>query len=80
MVNHQTGSAWGKTMGIYLLTTLFAISVGLIIAKVFNPGKVFDNQSRIENRLNKIKLQMRINAPDENADKKSCYNMCMMKI
>ncbi len=46
------GRLGGKTMGIYLLTTLFAISVGLIIANVFKPGKVFDNQSRIENRLN----------------------------
>lgn len=46
------GKLGGKTMGIYLLTTLFAISLGLIIANVFKPGKVFDNQSRIENRLN----------------------------
>lgn len=46
------GKLGGKTMGIYLVTTLFAISLGLIIANVFKPGKVFDNQSRIENRLN----------------------------
>jgi len=46
------GRLGGKTMGIYLLTTLFAISLGLIIANVFKPGKIFDNQSRIENRLN----------------------------
>lgn len=46
------GRLGGKTMGIYLLTTIFAISLGLIIANVFKPGKVFENQSRIENRLN----------------------------
>jgi Na+/H+-dicarboxylate symporter len=45
------GRLGGKTMAIYLLTTLFAISVGLLIVNVFKPGKSFDDQIRLENRL-----------------------------
>lgn len=46
------GRLGGKTMAVYLLTTLFAITLGLVIVNVFKPGKVFDDQIRLENRLN----------------------------
>jgi len=46
------GRLGGKTMAIYLLTTLFAISIGLVIVNVFKPGNSFDDQIRLENRLN----------------------------
>lgn len=46
------GRLGGKTMAIYLLTTLFAISLGLIIVNLVKPGNGFDSQIRVENRLN----------------------------
>ncbi len=45
------GRLGGKTMAIYLLTTFFAISIGLLIANIFKPGKVFDNEVRLGHRL-----------------------------
>lgn len=46
------GLLGGKTMGLYLATTLFSIFLGLLIVNVATPGKAFDEQMRIENRLN----------------------------
>lgn len=46
------GRLGGKTMAIYILTTVFAISIGLIIVNIINPGKNIDGQIRLENRLN----------------------------
>lgn len=46
------GRLGGKTMGLYLATTLFSIFLGLLIVNVAQPGKAFDEQMRIENRLN----------------------------
>lgn len=46
------GLLGGKTMGLYLGTTLFSICLGLLIVNVAQPGKAFDEQMRIENRLN----------------------------
>ncbi|MFD1014677.1 dicarboxylate/amino acid:cation symporter [Winogradskyella rapida] len=45
------GRMGGKTLGIYLLTTIMAISLGLILVNVFKPGKLIDEQSRIDNRI-----------------------------
>lgn len=36
----------GKTMLLYVLTTLIAISVGLILVNTIKPGKVFDKQEQ----------------------------------
>ncbi len=46
------GLLGGKTMGLYLSTTLFSIFLGLLIVNVAQPGKAFDEQMRVENRLN----------------------------
>ena len=45
------GRMGGKTLGIYLITTILAISLGLILVNVFAPGKLIDDQSRIDNRI-----------------------------
>ena len=45
------GRMGGKTLGIYLVTTILAISLGLILVNVFAPGKLIDDQSRIDNRI-----------------------------
>ncbi len=45
------GRMGGKTLLAYLLTTLFAVSLGLILVNVIKPGKLIDEQSRIDNRI-----------------------------
>ncbi len=37
-----------KTLGFYILTTVIAISVGLVIVNITNPGKVFPEEKAIE--------------------------------
>lgn len=46
------GRMGGKTLLIYLLTTVLAVSVGLLLVNVVKPGKLIDEQSRIDNRIN----------------------------
>ena len=46
------GRMGGKTLLIYLTTTVFAISLGLILVNTVKPGKLIDEQSRIDNRIN----------------------------
>ncbi len=45
------GRMGGKTLGIYLVTTILAISLGLVLVNVIKPGKLIDEQSRIDNRI-----------------------------
>lgn len=45
------GRMGGKTLGIYLLTTILAISLGLVLVNVVKPGKLMDEQSLIDNRI-----------------------------
>jgi len=45
------GRMGGKTLGIYLLTTVMAISLGLVLVNVIKPGELIDEQSRIDNRI-----------------------------
>lgn len=40
-----------KTLGLYLITTLFAVSLGLTIVNVFKPGDSIAEEQRIDNRL-----------------------------
>lgn len=45
------GRMGGKTLLAYLLTTLLAVSLGLVMVNVIQPGKLIDEQSRIDNRI-----------------------------
>ncbi|WP_178985421.1 dicarboxylate/amino acid:cation symporter [Winogradskyella helgolandensis] len=45
------GRMGGKTLGIYLITTIMAISLGLLLVNVIKPGELIDEQSRIDNRI-----------------------------
>lgn len=45
------GRMGGKTLLIYLVTTVLAISLGLILVNTIKPGKLIDQQSRIDNRI-----------------------------
>ena len=46
------GRMGGKTLLLYLVTTVFAISLGLALVNTIKPGKLIDEQSRIDNRIN----------------------------
>tara|TARA_B110000037_G_scaffold211206_1_gene262483 strand:+ start:3949 stop:5352 length:1404 start_codon:yes stop_codon:yes gene_type:complete len=41
-----------RTLGLYLLTTIFAVSLGLVLVNVFQPGKSLNSETRLENRIN----------------------------
>lgn len=45
------GRMGGKTLLIYLITTVLAIGIGLVLVNVVKPGKLIDEQSRIDNRI-----------------------------
>ncbi|MCF8273341.1 MAG: dicarboxylate/amino acid:cation symporter [Flavobacteriaceae bacterium] len=45
------GRMGGKTLLIYLITTVMAISLGLLLVNTIKPGKLIDEQSRIDNRI-----------------------------
>ena len=38
----------GKTIGIYLMTTLIAVTFGLVLVNLVQPGKSFSEEKRIE--------------------------------
>jgi len=45
------GRMGGKTLLAYLLTTVLAVTVGLVLVNLINPGKLVDEDSRIDNRI-----------------------------
>ena len=45
--NLSLGRIAGKTLGLYLTTTAIAISIGLTIAVLFNPGNNLDLETSI---------------------------------
>ena len=45
------GRMGGKTLLIYLLTTVMAIGLGLLLVNTIKPGELIDEQSRIDNRI-----------------------------
>ncbi|MFT6815468.1 MAG: Na+/H+-dicarboxylate symporter [Sphingobacteriales bacterium] len=47
----KLGRMGGKTLLAYLVTTLFAVGVGLIIVNTFKPGELIDKEQRIDQRL-----------------------------
>ncbi|WP_040249170.1 dicarboxylate/amino acid:cation symporter [Psychroserpens mesophilus] len=48
---NSLGRMGGKTLGIYLITTIMAISLGLLLVNTIKPGELIDDQSRIDNRI-----------------------------
>ena len=45
------GRMGGKTLLAYLVTTVLAVGVGLLLVNLIGPGKLVDEQSRIDNRI-----------------------------
>ena len=40
-----------KTLGLYLITTLFAVTLGLVFVNIIKPGEHQDDSFRVENRI-----------------------------
>ncbi len=47
----KLGRMGGKTLGFYLVTTVAAVGIGLVLVNVVKPGALVDEESRIKNRL-----------------------------
>ncbi|MDG1331199.1 MAG: dicarboxylate/amino acid:cation symporter [Crocinitomicaceae bacterium] len=47
----KLGRIGGKTIGLYLVTTIFSISVGLLLVNLFSPGIQGNEETRLKNRL-----------------------------
>src|SRR5690554_2773669 len=47
----KLGRMGAKTLGLYLVTTVVAISVGLLLVNIVKPGAFVDDNTRIKNRL-----------------------------
>lgn len=47
----KLGRMGAKTLGIYIGTTVLAVTLGLVIVNLLNPGSFVDEESRIKNRL-----------------------------
>src|SRR5690606_33394704 len=46
------GRMGSKTLLFYFATTIIAITIGLLLVNAIKPGKLIDEQSRIDNRIN----------------------------
>ena len=57
----RLGKMGGKTLTIYLLTTVTAVAFGLLLVNVIKPGTHLDEQQRIKNR---ISYELWVNATD----------------
>lgn len=47
----QLGRMGGKTLGFYMMTTVMAVGIGLLLVNVFQPGKFIDEEQRVKNRI-----------------------------
>jgi len=45
------GKLGGRTLLFYLMTTIIAVSIGLLIVNIVAPGKLMDDSIRLENRI-----------------------------
>ncbi|MBR08416.1 MAG: dicarboxylate/amino acid:cation symporter [Rickettsiales bacterium] len=47
----KLGRLGAKTLGTYLVTTVIAVGVGLLLVNVIKPGDYIDNDQRVKNRI-----------------------------
>jgi Na+/H+-dicarboxylate symporter len=47
----KLGRVGAKTLSVYLLTTIFAVTVGLVIVNLVKPGNTISDEVRIKNRI-----------------------------
>ena len=56
----KLGKLGFKTLGIYVLTTVIAVSLGLTLVNVFKPGDTISDQQKIENRKEALKRSLHL--------------------
>jgi len=65
----QLSSMGGKTIGIYLVTTVLAVSIGLLAVNLIKPGKSFSQETRdqmvVENQQKASQVQQSAKAQKE---------------
>ncbi|MDB9776101.1 dicarboxylate/amino acid:cation symporter [Vicingaceae bacterium] len=65
----QLSSMGGKTIGIYLVTTVLAVSVGLLAVNLIKPGKSFSQETRdqmvVENQQKASQVEQSAKAQEE---------------
>lgn len=65
----QLSSMGGKTIGIYLITTVIAVTIGLVAVNLIKPGKSFSKETRdqmvVENQQKASQVEERANAQKE---------------
>ncbi|MFA7273942.1 MAG: dicarboxylate/amino acid:cation symporter [Crocinitomicaceae bacterium] len=47
----KLGRMGAKTLGLYLITTVAAVTFGLLLVNIFQPGKQHDGEQKLNNRL-----------------------------
>ena len=47
----KLGKLGGKTLGLYLITTILAVGIGLLFANVIRPGDFVEEGQRVKNRI-----------------------------
>lgn len=65
------GRMGAKTLGMYLISTVFAVSLGLVLVNFYQPGNMLSKENRLENRI-----QYELWALDKNIEIKDglCYS------
>jgi Na+/H+-dicarboxylate symporter len=66
------GKMGAKTLGMYLLTTIFAVSLGLILVNTLKPGEIIDKDARFENRIHYELWALENNVEIKDAECFSC--------
>jgi len=65
----QLSSMGGKTIGIYLVTTVIAVTIGLVAVNLIQPGKSFSKETRdqmvVENQQKASQVEQSANAQKE---------------
>jgi Na+/H+-dicarboxylate symporter len=65
----QLSSMGGKTIGVYLLTTVMAVTIGLLAVNLIQPGKSFSKETRdqmvVENQQKTSQVEERAKAQKE---------------
>lgn len=47
----KLGRLGGKTLGAYLVTTIVAVGIGLVLVNIVKPGAFMDDEQRLKNRI-----------------------------
>ncbi len=68
----KLGSIGWKTLGMYLLTTVFAVTLGLTIVNLWKPGELVSDEFRLEKRIDYELWKKETGAKDLDSECYSC--------